>query len=187
MQGDGGGHFFRLTCSVMLWGGRNTANKYHRHMWGVLAVSWPHQVCPYSCACAFPVYTSQAVGCSSRELSEAGPGLCALSRSKSFRFRFLGSPQRHRLGWACVLCPSKIWAAQVTMCLASTVSPFGEYILSPPQYQPLGFLGGSRHAHFRCSVCLLRADLWLWPSLRMSTIKDPRRTWLATGSLLEVW
>ena len=23
------GHLFRLTCSVMLWGGRNTANKYH--------------------------------------------------------------------------------------------------------------------------------------------------------------
>ena len=26
-QGGGGGHFFRLTCSVLLWEGRNTANK----------------------------------------------------------------------------------------------------------------------------------------------------------------
>ena len=26
-QGGGGGQFFRLTCSVVLWGGRNTANK----------------------------------------------------------------------------------------------------------------------------------------------------------------
>ena len=26
-QGGGGGHFFRLTCSVVLWGGRDTANK----------------------------------------------------------------------------------------------------------------------------------------------------------------
>ena len=26
-QGDGSGHFLRLTCSVVLWGGRNTANK----------------------------------------------------------------------------------------------------------------------------------------------------------------
>ena len=26
-QGGGGGHFFRFTCSVLLWGGRNTANK----------------------------------------------------------------------------------------------------------------------------------------------------------------
>ena len=31
-----GGHLFRLTCSVVLWGGRNTANKYCWHMWGVL-------------------------------------------------------------------------------------------------------------------------------------------------------
>ena len=26
-QGGGGGHFFRLTCSVALWGGRDAANK----------------------------------------------------------------------------------------------------------------------------------------------------------------
>ena len=29
-------------------GGRNTANKYHWHVWGVFAVSWPHWVCPCS-------------------------------------------------------------------------------------------------------------------------------------------
>ena len=26
-QGGGGGHSFRLTCSVVLWGGREAANK----------------------------------------------------------------------------------------------------------------------------------------------------------------
>ena len=26
-QGGGGGYFFRLTCSVVLWGGRDAANK----------------------------------------------------------------------------------------------------------------------------------------------------------------
>ena len=26
-QGGGGGHFFRLTCSVALWGGRDAPNK----------------------------------------------------------------------------------------------------------------------------------------------------------------
>ena len=41
-----------------------------------------------------------------QELSEASAGLCALPRSKPLRFRHLGSPQRCRLGWACVLCPS---------------------------------------------------------------------------------
>ena len=57
--------------------------------------------------CAFPVYTAQAPGCSARELSKAGPGLHVLPRSKPLRFRFFSIPQRHRLGWACVLCPSR--------------------------------------------------------------------------------
>ena len=161
----------------MLWGGRNTANKYHRHMWGVLAVSWPHQVCPYSCACAFPVYTSQAVGCSSRELSEAGPGLCVLPRSKLLRFRFSGTPQRRRLGWACILCPSQVWAAQATRCLVTADSPGGECILSPPQSQPIGFLGVSWRTYLRCAMFLFwGVDLWLWPSRQMSTIQNPKKS-----------
>ena len=72
--------------------------------------------------CAFMVYTSQALGCSAGELSEVGPGLSAVPRSKSLRFRFLGTPQRHRLSWACVLCSSQVRAAQVTRCLVSLVT-----------------------------------------------------------------
>ena len=43
--------------------------------------------------------------------------------------------------------------------------------------------------HFpRCPMCLLwKADLRLQPSWQMSTVQDPRKTWLATGSLLTVW
>ena len=67
--------------------------------------------------CAFPVYTAQAPGCSAGELSKVGPGFRALPRSKPLRFRFLGTPQGHRLSWACVLCPSQVQAAQVTRCL----------------------------------------------------------------------
>ena len=44
----------RLTCSIMLWGGRNTANKYHWHVWEVLAVSRPHWVCSHSWRVCFP-------------------------------------------------------------------------------------------------------------------------------------
>ena len=44
-EGGTGGHLFRLTCSVVLWGGRNTANKYPWHVWGVLTVAGPHWVC----------------------------------------------------------------------------------------------------------------------------------------------
>ena len=40
-QGREGGHLFRLTCSIVLCRGRNTANKYHWCVWGVLAVSGP--------------------------------------------------------------------------------------------------------------------------------------------------
>ena len=50
-QGRESGHLFRLTCSVVLWGGRNTANKYHWYVWGVLAVSGLHWVCPSSQRC----------------------------------------------------------------------------------------------------------------------------------------
>ena len=57
-----------------------------------------------------------------RDLSEAGPGLYALPRSKLLRFRYSGSPQRCRLSWACILFPSQIRATQVTRCSASTVA-----------------------------------------------------------------
>ena len=75
--------------------------------------------------CAFPVYTAQAPGCSAGELSKVGPGLRALPRSKPLRFRFLGTTQRHRLSWACILCPSQVQAAQATRCLASALSQSG--------------------------------------------------------------
>ena len=48
-----------------------------------------------------------------REPSEAGPELRAPPRSKPLRFSHSGSPQRRRLGWACVLCPSQVRVAQV--------------------------------------------------------------------------
>ena len=59
------------------------------------------------------------------ELSDAGPWLHALPRSKPLRFRFSGTPQRRRLSWACVLCFSQVRAAQVTWCLATAHSPRG--------------------------------------------------------------
>ena len=64
----------------------------------------------------------------------ASPGLIAPPGSKPLRFRHLGSPQRRRLGWACVLCPSQVRAAQVMRCLASVVAVT---YTSPP----LGYLG----------------------------------------------
>ena len=53
-QGGKGDNLFRLICSIVLWGGRNTTNKYHWHVWGVLAVSGPHWVCFCSRPMFFP-------------------------------------------------------------------------------------------------------------------------------------
>ena len=79
-------------------------------------------VCPrLRCVC-FPCLQCLGSRLLCWELSEAGPGLYALPRSKPPRFRYLGSPQRRRLSWACILCPSQVRAAQVTRCLVRAVS-----------------------------------------------------------------
>ena len=134
-------------------------------------------------ACAFLVYTAQAPGCTAGELSKAGPGFRALPRSfVHFRFRFLGTPQRHRLSLAYILYPSQVRAAQVTRCLASALSQVVSVSYSPPRSQLLDFLGAPQECCLRCAMCLLwGADLWLRPSWQMSTVLDPRKTWLATG------
>ena len=75
--------------------------------------------------CAFRVYTVQAPGCSAGVLSKAGPAFCALPRSELLRYRFLGTPEGHRLCWTCVLCSSQVRAAQLTRCLVSTLSQVG--------------------------------------------------------------
>ena len=77
-------------------------------------------------------------------------------RSKPLRFRFSGVPQRHRLGWVCVLCPSQVRAAQGTRCLASILSPGGAvHLITSPVPAPrfpgcaVGVLPQM------CCVCLL--------------------------------
>ena len=130
-QEGSGGHLFRLPCSVLQWGGGTLQTN-------IPGVSGECSQClgctgfaPAHGACAFMFYTSQALGCSSGELSEVGPGLCALPRSKPLRFS--DTPQRCRLGWACILCPSQVWAAQVTRCLAGAVFPrLGVRLITSP-------------------------------------------------------
>ena len=91
--------------------------------------------------CAFLVYSAQAPGCSAEELSKAVLGFRALPRSKPLRFKFSGTPQRHRLCCACVLCPSQDGASQVTWCLANALSQVGCASYAPPQSQLLGLPG----------------------------------------------
>ena len=117
------GHLFRFTCSVVLWGGRKTAKKYHWHVEECSQCLGHTGFTPAHGVHAFPVYTAQAPGCSAGELSKVGPGLCALPRSKPHTFKFWGTPQRHRLVWACTFCPSHVRAPQATRCFESTLFP----------------------------------------------------------------
>ena len=110
-QGGEGGHLLRLSYSVVLWGGRNTANKYHWRVWGVLTVYGPHWVCPSSQQRVLSGSTLLGLQGALQGIVQSGP------RSKPLRFILSGTPQGHRLGWACVLCISKVGAAQVTIAL----------------------------------------------------------------------
>ena len=96
----------------------------------MLAVSWPHWVCPRSWRVCFPCLHCLGSRLLCWELSEGGPEFYALPRSKPLRFRYSGTPQRRRLAWACGLCSSQVRAAQVTRCLVSAVT--GTYCLPCP-------------------------------------------------------
>ena len=109
--------FYAHLFSRAVW--REGCCKQH---WHVLTVSQPHWACPCSQHVCPPCPHCSGSRLLCQEPSEAGPGLHAPPRSKPLRFRHSGSPQRRRLGWACVLCPSQVQAAQVTRCLASAVA-----------------------------------------------------------------
>jgi len=87
-----------------------TLQTNHWRVWGVLSVFQPHWVYPCSQRVCFPGLHFSGSRLLCRQLSEVGPGLHALPMSKLLRFRFSGTPQRHRLGWACVLCPAQVRA-----------------------------------------------------------------------------
>ena len=82
----------------------------------------PHWVCCCSQSVWPPCPHCSGSRLVHQEPSVAGPGLPAPSRSKPLRFKHSGSPQRRRLGWACVLCPSQVRAAQVMRCLAGAIA-----------------------------------------------------------------
>ena len=60
----------------------------------------------HSCVC-FPCLHCSGSRVLCRALSKVEPVFHALLRSKLLRFRFSGSLQGHRPGWACVLCSSQ--------------------------------------------------------------------------------
>ena len=145
--------FFRLRGSVVLWGGRNTVNKYY---WSVLTVIQLHWDCLRSRRVCFPSLHCLDSRLLRRELSDVGLGLLALSRSKPLRFRVWATPQRCRLGWACVFRRSHVRAAQVTRCLARVVAPSWRLRLIPSLVPAAQFSGCTTGAHSQvCRVSIL--------------------------------
>ena len=126
-------------------------------MWGVLVVYGPHWVCPISC------------------------GARVLSWSTLLRLQVAlqGNSPKQALGFAHFPGPS-ISGDQL---LGECTVPCDLCILTTAPVPDTWFPGCAARA-----VCLLLGDdLWLRPSWQMSTVQDPRKTWLATGSLLTVW
>ena len=93
--------------------------------------------------------------------------------------------RKGRLGWLCIWCPSQVRAAKRrpdesprwTVCL--------NHLLGPGCW-----VSWRCHESTVSSVCCVSSG-WLIsgcdPPWQMSTVQDPRKTWLATGSLLTVW
>ena len=156
-RGDGG-HIFRLTSSVVLWGGRSPADKHPWRVWGALAVSGPHWVSPahtervLSPSTLLRLQVALLVNCLRWALGCVHfPGL---SRSGS------GSWALHKAQTqlCCVLCPSQVQAAQVTRCLGAHSPQMARYMLSPPPSQLLDFRGSQQEC--RLSVpCVSSGEL----------------------------
>ena len=86
----GGGLLFRLACSVVLWGGRDTANIYHWHVGSACSVSATLGL-PLLKACVLSLFTLLRLQAA---LQRVGPEFRALPRSKPLSFGFSGTPQR---------------------------------------------------------------------------------------------
>ena len=104
-------------------------------------------------------------------LQGAGPALRGLPRPKPLKFRFSGIPQKHRLGWACVLClpwPSSSGSHELDECTLPRYS--APYPLRSPS---LNF-----HTRLLGAPCVCSGELISSydPSQRMSTIQNLRKS-----------
>ena len=93
-----------------------------------------------------------------------------LTRPKLLRFRFSGTPQRHRLSWACVLCLPRLSSSGSQELDEHTLPGCrAPYPLRGPSLFPGALVG--------CALCLFwEADFWLQPSQWMLTIQNLRKS-----------
>ena len=129
-QGGGSGHFFRLPCSVVLWGGTLQTNNT-----GVCSQCLSHTgFAPAHSVCAFLVYTAQALDCSAGEVFKVGPALHALPMSMCS-----GSLVLHKgtdPDGLCSFYPFWVQATKMIRCLVSSLSQVAHESYAPPQSLP---------------------------------------------------
>ena len=130
----------RLTCSVVLWRGKEAANKYHWYVWGVLTVDGPHWVCcsPGWCAllkstllrfqgalqghCSkctllfvhFPGLSHSYLRCSTGAQTQMNCAFCAIPGPSSSSEQVLG--EHSVSGGTCILCTSLVPATWFPWC-----------------------------------------------------------------------
>ena len=124
---------------------------------------------------------------------------CVLSRSTPLRLQgaLQGNCRRRALG--CVHFPGLSCSGAGSRVLHTGANAVGPALCALPRPNSSG---DQVSTLFRCGLitspvpaisgevpaCLFwGTDLWLLPSRRMSSVQDPRKAWLATGSLRTVW
>ena len=127
-RGVEGGHLFRLTCSVVLRRGSDSANKYCWHMWLVLAVDGPYWDCH-------------------------GPRWRVLSGSILLRIQ--GAPQGHCPEWTQGLVHFSVLSFLGSPVLRKSADPGGLCVLCPSQVQGLRWLDAWRAHSPRWAVHLI--------------------------------
>ena len=134
-----GGHLFRLTCSVVLCGGRDTANKYRWHVWGLLAVDGPHWVCQSPRQRVLPGLHRSG----SRVLCKGTVprGHCVSCTSQSKLLRFSGTLQGHRPCWVVHFVSFPGLSSSGNWVLGKCNVPCEPCILNTPWSWLLNFLG----------------------------------------------
>ena len=118
---------------------------------------------------ALPGTVMWSLGCMrSPGLSRSGSGSWVLHKGADLVGpAFWARPRSEQLSW-----PGAWWA------WSPPVKGCG---FLPPPSQTLSFLGVQRARLLRCSVCLFwGADLWLRPSRQISTVRNPKKSWLAS-------
>ena len=104
---------------------------------------------------------------------------CVLSQSTLLRLQVALQGNCLKGARSCVHFPGLSHSGSDSQVLHKSTDPVAPAFCAYPRSEQL---------RRRCPVCLFSGpDLWLQPSWWMSTIQDPRKTWLATRSLLTVW